>query len=808
MPDDLKTQFTTPPAEYGPMPFWFWNGELDEVGVRRQIRELHDLGMGGFCPHARTGLSRDVGYMTDAWFDLIAAAIDEARTLGMKVILYDEAGFPSGSADGMVVAENPDYAARCIIPQYHHVTGPSKGLWLANTGANIDDRLIAVIAIREIAPDVFDPDTLTSLSVNHHGVVHYNLPTGEWRIVAVWDVMSGGHARGLFPGEDDGEANSLAMASLMDPDAVASFIRHSYQPYYDRFGDHFGDTVLAIFTDEPNPLGRGPQRGPDPKAYTPGLLDEVDVLWHESSTRWLPALWLNCGERTEDFRRAYERAVYERIDQVYYRMIGQWCHEHNIAFTGHPMWSDQLAPLRFFQWPGQDIVHRYIEPAKPSALEGLHSVAAKVASSGMLLGGRERCTSEILGAYGWSLTLDELKWLTDWHIVRGVNLIIPHAAYYSLAGRRLHESPPDVCMQNNWSPWVDRIYRYTHRLCWIIGGEQCMRVGVLTDGQHATWLAARDLYRSQIDFIYLDEHALDAAEITGDTLTVGDASLDAIILDGPWPLTDQAHAKLDRFTKSGGTVITEFSPGDLAPQLSGLTRDIIWPGGQDIRMLHSRRDNHDFYLLINEGEAAIEGSLSLAATGSLELWDPMTALTTPWPARIADGRLHTWLRLEPHASTVLAINPGGIPDPQIPLPPLPGDEITRITTPWAATDDAGTPLAIPCPGDWAQVPGFETFSGSITFSTRFTAPASAAPIYLDLGRVGDNAEIFINSQSVGVLLWAPYIIDISSALLPGENTLQVRVTNSRANEYEGAQMPSGLLTPSVLRAARYPFFTG
>ena len=32
----------------------------------------------------------------------------------MKIVLYDEGMYPSGSAHGMVVAENPDYASKGI----------------------------------------------------------------------------------------------------------------------------------------------------------------------------------------------------------------------------------------------------------------------------------------------------------------------------------------------------------------------------------------------------------------------------------------------------------------------------------------------------------------------------------------------------------------------------------------------------------------------------------------------------------------------------------------------------------------------
>ena len=60
--------------------------------------------------------------------------------------------------------------------------------------------------------------------------------------------------------------------------------------------------------------------------------------------------------------------------------------------------------------------------------------------SAAVLGRRRFNTVEIFGAYGWQLNFDEIKWLLDWHLVRGTNLFFPHAAFYSIRGRRAFES--------------------------------------------------------------------------------------------------------------------------------------------------------------------------------------------------------------------------------------------------------------------------------------------------------------------------------------------------------------------------------
>ncbi len=62
-------------------PFWSWNDKLDPEELRRQIRQFHQQGLGGFFMHARIGL--DTPYMSEEWMQAVEACIDEARKLGM-----------------------------------------------------------------------------------------------------------------------------------------------------------------------------------------------------------------------------------------------------------------------------------------------------------------------------------------------------------------------------------------------------------------------------------------------------------------------------------------------------------------------------------------------------------------------------------------------------------------------------------------------------------------------------------------------------------------------------------------------------
>ena len=75
---------------------------------------------------------------------------------------------------------------------------------------------------------------------------------------------------------------------------------------------------------------------------------------------------------------------------------------------------------------------------------------------------------------------------------------------------------------------------------------------------------------------------------------------------------------------------------------------------------------------------------------------------------------------------------------------------------------------------------------------------------LDLGQVGEAVEVFLNGQSVGRKLLAPYVFDLS-CLQPGEYEITVIVSNhSGYRERDGFSQylnfePSGLLGPVVLK---------
>ena len=108
----LAEEFADPGSAYRGKPFWAWNGKLDPEELRRQVRVLGRMGLGGGFMHSRVGL--DTAYLADEWFACVDAVVDECKTHGMEAWLYDEDRWPSGAAGGLVT-QNPKYRMRSIV---------------------------------------------------------------------------------------------------------------------------------------------------------------------------------------------------------------------------------------------------------------------------------------------------------------------------------------------------------------------------------------------------------------------------------------------------------------------------------------------------------------------------------------------------------------------------------------------------------------------------------------------------------------------------------------------------------------------
>ncbi len=597
----LAEEFANPSSEFSPMPFWFWNDTLveqddtvDEYGVPKgiydQMKAFKEKGVDGFVIHPRMGLDSSIEYMGETWLHYVRYAVELAAEWDMKVVLYDEAMYPSGSAHGMVVngsgslgvEANPEYASR--------------GLEMRESPTLGKDEILLGQTERD-------------------GKTYYFVET-----------YTNGHIRGVYYGEDDNQAGAPPSADLLNPDAVDKFIALTHEKYYEALSEYFGNTVIAIFTDEPSISGRFCKAGQ--MAWTGGL--EQDGLLAELKANGVTEdelyyLFYPNSARGAQVKAIYDNIIYNRLNNVYYGRLANWCEAHKIALTGHPGSSMDIGLLDNFDIPCQDIVWNYIDPAAANGVSNDDSTMGKCASDHARHTGKRRNGNECFGACGSSMqdfTYDKMKWYLDWLFVRGCNFVIPHAFFYSVRGDRGNERPPEVGMRSLFWDDYKTISDYIKR-CSAMNTDSVniTDVAILCTKDQLSWQAARPLFENQIEFNYLECDLLDPAGIDHGAYKIGKQSYRVIITDRAGYDTE-TDAFLKAFTKAGGTVIRYSGGAAYVNNVRGASMtDVDVDVNNMLRVTHVRKYGKDVLYFVNEGEQTITTTLHQKVA---EVWDAKT----------------------------------------------------------------------------------------------------------------------------------------------------------------------------------------
>ena len=61
----VPVEWHHPPRECSQAPFWFWNDNLQEEEIVRQLEDFQAHGVHAFVIHPRAGLPRSIGWLSE-----------------------------------------------------------------------------------------------------------------------------------------------------------------------------------------------------------------------------------------------------------------------------------------------------------------------------------------------------------------------------------------------------------------------------------------------------------------------------------------------------------------------------------------------------------------------------------------------------------------------------------------------------------------------------------------------------------------------------------------------------------------------
>ncbi len=765
----LLEGFLHPSDEFTPFPFWFLNGDLNSAEIERQLHDFKSKGVMGVVLHPRIGIPNHIKYLSKEFLDIIESAVSTAEELGMRVLLYDEGMYPSGSANGLVVKKNPDFAA--------------KGMRLIFDESQLRAGERVLIRFAAVMPSdtEYSRETVRILSDGEK-------PAPDEREIIIACGFTRGTIRGIHAGEDDGQPFAPPAGDIMNPEAVSALIEITHEAYYSRLKNAFGKTVIGFFTDEPTPVGRNAPRGALP--WTDGFDSELFSSGLDAHD--LPALWLSCGGDEVRIRSTYSKCVSDALVRSYYRPIADWCVEHGISLCGHPHSPQDSALLGTFQIPGQDIVWRWVAPENDLALSGAESAQAKCASDRARHMGARRNLNECFGCCGkdgemWSFNVDDMKWYLDWLFARGCNMILPHAFFYELKEPVQFDRPPDAGPNNIWWKHYAQISNYIKRMSMI--NTDCVnraRIAVLATGSVCPVDEIRRLYERQIEFNYLTEDDLiSLSRMSDGRLCVASQVYDAVMVC-KLHYDNRAVRLLSEYEKQGLRMLRPNSNNLDEYKIVRLSRAC-----KDIRATHILRGDEEIVMLFNEGERDYNGRVKLPISGDIALLNAWTGeahrLLAP------DGSIS--ISIPRRGSVVLANCKGA--DALNPLPRSRKIKFARsLDSLWQMTIPDGS--TIKGLRDWREIDKIHLYSGSVKYSCRISLKEKPVGAELTLGDVCEQAEAYINGEYIGAALLKPFMFDLGSRLEKGVNALEVIVTNSLVSKHSGRSAKSGMLGKTKL----------
>jgi len=217
----------------------------------------------------------------------------------------------------------------------------------------------------------------------------------------------------------------------------------------------------------------------------------------------------------------------------------------------------------------------------------------------------------------------------------------------------------------------------------------------------------------------------------------------------------------------------------------------------ELAFVHRKLADGDLYWVSHRNDRAEDVEATFRVQGKApELWHADTGAVEPASYRVVNGRTIVPLHLQPN-DAVFVVFRGAAAAPSRTRPARAEAVLGSIAGAWDVRfqPNRGAPATITLPTllSWHEHAdaGVKYFSGAGTYSKTMQAPAewfqAGAELWLDLGDVKNIAEVTVNGRALGTLWKAPFRVEVTSALKPGANTLEITVTNLWVNRLIGDQ---------------------
>ena len=643
----------------GPKPDWpaaWWEAWSDPSADLRPMQIVHGVPPRQATPAAMAavkaaGLGGIVCNVTfadymasDAHWATLVRAVEACRQAGLVVWIYDEDGYPSGAAGGLVLKADPAFEALALV--YDASCDDPFSLRRAYEHTHASNNFYAARRY----PNLIDDAAMQCFVAKTHEAYRRRVGTHFGKTI-----------RAFFTDEP-----SLMPVNL------------------GQLAEHVRKRVRVV-----DPLDEAVK----PLPGVPWCRDLPDLYRQRYGQDIMPSrrsLFAGNSNADRKVRRQFWALIADLIAERYFGRIQDWCRQHHVASSGHALWEEQvlhhvplygnaLKALGRMDIPGMDMLS-----SDPAAV--LHSgwLTASLPASAALLNGR-RCVMTEVSDFSQRMAKRgpaSLAWMqatAAWQAALGVT---EFTSYYGSIGRivtsvsagkepsggetcraycdyvgRLNallrdaRLDPDVLLYypiyDLWAEYLPVADRMTLE-------SQSARAKRIV--QSFLQLGQR-LSKVQVSFALVDHELLGAAEVRDGRIAIRSHGFDAIVLPSGVSLPASASGVVDRFRAAGGRVMCDgdaAKPVDLDALANRRSVGHLRPACDHIVVGRFVRDRRQILLVVNVGGKPYAGRVCTPGNGRWWLADPATGRITP--SRTDGGE---WARLSMPAHAAMVLVGGG-----------------------------------------------------------------------------------------------------------------------------------------------------
>lgn len=681
------------------------------------------------------------------------------------------------------------------------------------------------------------------------GSLDWTPPAGRWRVVRFGYSLLGVVNHPATP-----EATGLEVDKY-DAKVVRAYMDHYLGMYRDASGPGLlGEQgVRAILTDS---IEVGASN------WTPKMLEHFQRLRGYDARPWLPALTgaiVKSRAASDAFLYDFRRTLADLIASEHYGEVARSAHAAGLKVYGEsleggrPVLGDDMTMRSHADVPMAALwTFDEDKGPKPDALTDMRGAASVAHVYGRKYVAAESMTSSMKP---WAFAPADLRRIIDLEFSSGINRPVIHTSVHQPL-----DKAPGISLSvfgqyfnrlESWAemakPWVDYLARTGYLLqqgnnvadVAYFSGEEAPLMGLHGD----------EPMRYAYDFVNGDM-LRDALAVEGNEIVAkGGARYRALYLGGSSEkMTLPLLRRLNDMVEAGATVVgnapvsspsladdpaefrrltqrlwtggavTEVGKGkvisgqeiEAALAQIGVTPDFNYGAAQkdnQVMFVHRRTGDAEIYFLNNAKNSAAQIEARFRVNGKRpEIWRADTGKSAAVSYRIDGNETVIPLSLDAHDSFFVVFRQPTTKASES-IPDVTPSLVAEIGGPWSVAfqPERGAPASIELPQlmSFAEHTdtGVKYFSGIATYTKTFTLPKNVkagAPLWLDLGKVGEIAEVRVNGKAMGTAWKAPYRLDIGSAVKSGNNKLEIRVANLWVNRLIGDLQPNAQKVTSTI----------